>query len=172
MNADSLYETIVAPAMVFLSGISESKIRMTPQAGVMLTAIAGQESDWRHRRQVGGPARSFWQFEQGGGVNGVMTHPATKDYAAKVFAAFDVGEPSLGAFVQPSTKTVYEAMAWHDKLAACMARLNLWWAAPPLPNVDEVDKAWSYYLDTWRPGAPHRETWDAKHAAARKAVLG
>ena len=43
----------------------------TPDARVLLLAIGLQESKFSHRLQIGGPARGYWQFEQGGGVRGV-----------------------------------------------------------------------------------------------------
>lgn len=170
MNPGLFFPFYVVPGLDLLVDVTEGRIKRSPEADVLVMAIAGQEGDWRHRRQVGGPARSFWQFEQGGGVAGVMTHSATKAFAAKLFQRLDIGEPSLGAFVQPSTKTVYEAMAWNDLLAVGMTRLNLWWASPPLPAVGDVQGAWSYYLNVWQPGAPHPEVWPEKYAKALAAV--
>lgn len=172
MNPGDFFPARVVPGLDLLVDITAGKIKRTPEADVIVTAIAGQEGDWRHRRQVGGPARSIWQFEQGGGVAGVMSHPSTAPHAKKLFEYLDIGEPALGPFVQPSTKTVYEAMAWNDLLAAGMARLNLWWAAPPLPAVGDVNGAWAYYINTWRPGAPHPEVWPAKYSAAMAAATG
>ena len=40
----------------------------TPEARVMMLAIGMQESRFLHRKQIGGPARGFFQFEEGGGV--------------------------------------------------------------------------------------------------------
>lgn len=170
MNPGDFFPFYVVPGLDLLVDVTAGKIKRSPEADVMVMAIAGQEGDWRHRRQVGGPARSFWQFEQGGGVAGVMTHPSTAPHARKLFERLDIGEPSLGAFVPPSQRTVYEAMAWSDLLAVGMTRLNLWWAAPPLPAVGDVEGAWAYYINTWRPGAPHHETWADKYSKARAAV--
>ena len=48
----------------------------SPQAEVMLLAIGLQESQFEHRCQLGnGPAKSFWQGEQGGGmVAGLLSY--------------------------------------------------------------------------------------------------
>lgn len=156
--------------MDLLVDVTGGRIKQSDAANVMLVAIAGQESDWRHRRQVGGPARSYWQFEQGGAVAGVMNHSSTGAFARKLFERLDIGEPSLGPWVAPSTRTVYEAMAWHDLLAGGMARLNLWWKPQALPAVGDEAGAWAYYLDTWRPGKPHPEKWPKVYAAAMAAV--
>jgi len=55
----------------------------TPDARAMLVAIGLQESGFAYRKQVGGPARSFWQFEMGG-VTGVLTHDKTSAYISEV----------------------------------------------------------------------------------------
>lgn len=132
-------------------------IKSDDRALVMLMAIAGQESAWAHRKQIGGPARSYWQFEKGGGVVGVLSHPATKDAIEAVCKALDI---------PCDTATVYEAMAWNDTLGACMARLLLYSDPRPLPAPGEQDAAWEYYLRSWRPGMPHPQSWAARYAVA------
>lgn len=144
------------PALAFLPPRMDS-----PEARVELLTIGQQESRFQYRRQLGnGPARSFWQFEQGG-VKGVMNHPATRDWARAICDArgvpFDV-------------RAVWNAMEFDDVLACVFARLNLWWAPGPLPPVTSAAKAWDLYVFTWRPGKPHRQTWDAFHLASRTAL--
>lgn len=136
-------------------------IKSDDRALVMLMAIAGQESAWAHRRQIGGPARSYWQFEKGGGVAGVLSHPATKAAIATVCKALDI---------PCETATVYEAMAWNDTLAACMARLLLYSDPKALPALGDQETAWAYYIHNWRPGMPHPQTWPAHYAAAMDLV--
>lgn len=132
-------------------------IKSDDRARVLLMAIAGQESAWAHRLQVGGPARSFWQFERGGGVAGVLSHPASAGAIKAV----------CGELLVPcDTATVYEAMAWHDVLAAAMARLLLWTDPRPLPELGHVQPAWDYYLRNWRPGRPHPQTWAGRYGTA------
>lgn len=133
----------------------------TDAARVMLLAIAGQESAWSARRQIGGPARGYWQFEVGGGVAGVMTHKATKAPLERVCAALDV---------PLDRAAVYEAVAWCDPLAAAMARLLVF--SDPAPMPVDADAGWACYLRTWRPGKPHPETWGARWASAGVAVRG
>lgn len=143
-------------------------IKSDDRALVMLMAIAGQESAWAHRKQIGGPARSYWQFEKGGGVAGVLSHPATKGAIKAVCTKLDI---------PCETATVYEAMAWCDPLAATMARLLLWSDPRALPAAGEQDAAWEYYLRNWRPGMPHPQSWAGRYAVAMelagpKAPLG
>jgi hypothetical protein len=136
-------------------------VMVSDEARVMLLAIALQESDLEYRRQIGGPARGFWQFEAGGGVQGVMSHVASCEIAEEV----------CGSLRVPFENTdVHEALAWSDPLAVAFARLLLWTDAAPLPAVGDVDRAWGYYLRNWRPGKPHPETWVANYALAVETV--
>lgn len=120
----------------------------TPAAWRMLTAIGLQESRFRYRAQVLGPARGFWQFEMGG-VNGVLRHEASRDAARDVLARL--------AYADTSPQKIHEALQHNDVLAACFARLLLWTDARPLPATSSA--GWESYLDTWRPGKPHPNTW-------------
>lgn len=121
-------------------------------AKAMLIAIGMQESRFENRRQMyDGPARGFWQFEQGGGVRGVLSHPATKPNALAVLGR-------LGYSMYPTD--VWNAIEHNDILACCFARLNLWWIPGALPGPGEHEKSWAYYIEGWRPGKPHRGTWD------------
>lgn len=131
-------------------------------AEVTLLAIGLQESRFEHRRQIGGPARSFWQLELNGGVRGVLTHSSSRE-AAKAVCRIR-GVPA-------SASAVYAAIEHDDVLAAAFARLLLWTDPQPLPAVGEVAKAWDLYLRTWNPGKPHRETWDGFYAMAMDEVM-
>jgi len=131
------------------------------EARLELLTIGRQESRFIYRRQIGGPARSFWQMEEGGGVRGVLMHPTTTALIREVCAARQV---------QCNVPAVYRAIENDDVLACCMARLLLWTDAKPLPAFDDVDGSWDYYVRNWRPGKPHRETWAGFHAEARTAL--
>jgi hypothetical protein len=123
----------------------------TPQAKAMLLAIGFQESRFEHRKQVGGPAHGFWQFERDGGVKGVLTHPSTSVIII----------PILNELVySASIKECYEAIVHNDVLACVFARLLLYTVPGRLPERQEVATSWSYYLAGWRPGKPHPETWE------------
>jgi len=157
MQPAAFYRDIVDPSLKKLADwtglVSDDRAR------VLVMAIAGQESGWKERRQIGGPARSYWQFELGGGVSGLFG--VTPDKLLKVCTALDIPyAPDI----------VFQAMAWNDTLACCMARLLLWTDPRPLPDVGNALAGWNYYLAQWRPGAPHHETWDARYGVAKSLL--
>jgi hypothetical protein len=122
----------------------------------MLIAIGHQESRFAARRQLGGPARGFWQFELGG-VNGVLSHVATKG---------PIGD-ALKALQYPHTPTplgCHLALEHNDVLAATFARLLLWSLPGALPVQSEPDRGWAQYVGAWRPGKPRPETWSESWA--------
>lgn len=135
--------------------------RMTsPAALVMLWAIGLQESNLTYRRQHGnGPARGLWQFERGGGVRGVLTHPASRSEALRACDRADV--PAL-------EWDVWNELESNDVLAATFARLLLWTDPHALPVVGDAETAWELYLRTWRPGAHTRGTEAQKQALREK----
>lgn len=142
-------------------------------ARVMLLAIGLQESGFEHRLQQGGPARSYWQFEQGGGIKGVLEHPASKAYA-RAFCGLRA--------VAPVASDVYGAFLSDDLLACAFARLLLWTDAAPLPVLGDWQGAWEYYHRNWRPGAFDRGTdeqrveiqhrWHENYVDAMNQVIG
>jgi len=138
-------------------------IPFTPESNVMLLAIGLQESRFKHRKQIKGPARGFWQFEKLGGTMGVLTHRKTFS-TATALAAERLGD------IRP--RVVNEALAEDDILACAFARLLLWTDPAPLPKLGQTEKTWAYYLRNWRPGKPHRQTWDALYDQAVKAISG
>lgn len=175
MTLDEITRAGVDPALAILPVKLD-----TPRARLMLLTIALQESRLIHRRQlVGrppqptGPAKSFWQGEQGGGmVAGVRAHAATRDMAKTLYAA---------AGVEPTNAAIWNAIEHDDMLAAGLARLLLWSDPAPLPAPHDVEAAWQLYLRTWRPGAWARGSrdekvalrlkWATNHRAAHNFVL-
>lgn len=146
MQPSLLLRQAIRPALALLPPAMTSR-----EAEALLVAIAWQESECRHRRQVPVPyARSYWQFERGGGVAGVLRHRATGHHARQVCAALDI---------DADTGPVYEAMEYQDVLAAAFARLLLWTLPGPLPTRGQRDTGWAQYLAAWRPGKPHEHTW-------------
>lgn len=140
--------------------------RMTsPQAEVMLLAIGLQESQFEHRRQLGnGPAKSFWQGEQSGGmVTGLLQYrdDTVRDLVVGLCAVRGVA---------PAARPVWDAIEHDDVLAAGLARLLLWTDPGKLPALGAADVAWRLYLRTWRPGKPRPHEWPENYARALAAV--
>lgn len=162
---DSIVHKAINPALGMLPAKMDSDA-----ARVMLLAIGLQESRFEYRFQkvhgdpyAKGPAKSFWQFERGGGVIGVLTHHATKDLARDLCQKRGV---------LPDSSLVHARMEYDDVLAAGFARLLLWADRKPLPGVDAGhDEAWDCYVRNWRPGKPHRQTWDEFHKQARAQAI-
>jgi hypothetical protein len=155
-DLDYIVNRVVGPGLALLPTKMDSD-----KARLMLLAIGLQESRFEHRRQIGGPARGFWQFEKGGGVRGVLTHQATK------WIAIDVCRERG---VDPTESAVYPALEKDDLLACAFARLLLYTDPRPLPAPGYVAAAWDYYIRNWRPGKPHRQTWDVLYAQAWEAT--
>lgn len=155
MKLDEVLDLAYLPAIAIL-GLKDS-----PQARVMMLAIGLQESQFKYRRQMNeGPAKSFWQFERGGGVKGVLNHPASAKKAVALCSARGVAADSLA---------VWNKMEFDDVLGAGFARLLLLTDPRPLPALGDTQGAWAYYVNNWRPGKPHIGTWPINHAAATKA---
>jgi hypothetical protein len=150
----------IEPALAMLP------VRMSSSAArANMLAIGLQESRLIHRFQkIGhdpyakGPARGLWQFERGGGVFGVMTHRATKDLAVFVCAERKVPFDS---------SLIHARLEFDDVLAAAFARLLLYTHPKALPGeAATYEESWQYYLSLWRPGKPHRATWNEFHDQA------
>lgn len=134
----------------------------TEPARAMILAICLQESRCEYRKQLGGPARGFAQFEVAG-VLGVLRHWSTRNIVLDV----------LDALVYPhEAREIQQALADNDVLAMAFARLLLWTHPAPLPLKGEADKSWGYYLSLWRPGKPHPETWAEFYQEAWTLVEG
>ncbi len=177
MTLSEIRERAIAPALALLPARMSSR-----EAEIMLLAIGLQESRFEHRRQlVGspprptGPAKSFWQAEQGGGmVTGLLRYhdDRVRDLAVGLCAV-------RGA--EPSPRAVWDAIEHDDVLAAGLARLLLWSDPGRLPSEDDVEGGWKLYLKTWRPGAYDRGTaeqraelrakWGRNFAAAVREVM-
>ncbi len=162
MTLGEIVATALDPALALLPPKMDTR-----EARVMLLAIGLQESRFIDRRQlVGspprptGPAKSFWQAEQGGGmVNGVRAHAATRDLAAQLYRARGVAADNAA---------IWNAIEHDDVLAAALARLLLWSDPGRLPGIGDEQGAWLLYLRTWRPGAYARGTPEVRAALRKK----
>ena len=156
-NAKWFYNNVLPQAYALLPPAMGS-----PAASAMLLAIGLQEGRLYYRKQIGGPAHGPWQFEKGGGVVGVLTHASTKALAAKVCVARNVAG---------NASAVYEELTEDDVLACCFARLLLYTLPGKLPAQGDPDEGWWQYISAWRPGMPHRSTWNNFYTIAWATVV-
>lgn len=159
----NIVETAINPALAMLPSAMDSLA-----ARVQLIATGLQESRFEHRFQVvkgggKGPARGFFQFERGGGCTGVVKHPAVRDLTKWMCE-------QRGCAFTPLA--IWQAIENDDVLAAALARLLYWTDPKRLPAIGDADGAWAYYLRVWRPGQPHRHTWDNLYDRAVNEVTG
>ncbi len=171
MDPRIFFKTIVEPTLQWMDKSPAVSIPNRDSARVLVMATAGQESRWEDRRQNGIThlypqtvgARSFWQFESTYGgpvaINDVLV--STPRQIAAVCASLNI---------PVDERSLYEACAWNDTLACAMARLLLWQDPAPLPAVGDKEAAWQYYVRNWKPGAPHRHTWDAIYDQSVAAI--
>jgi hypothetical protein len=164
MTPDNFLSSIVDPGLEVLHSLGGPGL--SDDARRMLVAIALQESGpglaARYQSSPGatpGPARGWWQFEQGGGVAGVLQHARSKDLAAKCCDVFTI---------VPAQAAVWRALEGHDGLATCFARLLLWTDPQAVPSSQQA--GWDCYQRNWRPGAPHPNNWPGNWQTASDAV--
>lgn len=155
-----LLDYMIDPTLAWLEELIG--IPMSDEARVLLLTIIGQETNWGARLQQGGPARGWYQFESGGGIAGVLTHPAS---SANIRIVCD-------ALLIPCTQsTCYEAVAWNGILATSFARLLLYTDPAPLPAVGEIETAYAIYDRCWRPGSKRPQDWPGNYATAAQELL-
>lgn len=148
--------------------VNEAFLLLPPEmdtrlARVIHAAYGYQETKYKTRIQYGGgPARSYWQFENGrlAAINGVLNHKATAALAKAVCKARNVA---------PERIAVWKAMETDDVLGAAFARLLIYTDPFPLPT-NQKD-AWEMYANRlWRPGKPHPEDWPASWSFGLECV--
>jgi len=162
----------LANAYDLLEHLGAPRSMRSAQASVSMLATQLQEAPNQEQKQIGGPAVGTYQFENGGGIKGVLQHPASSRLAVAVCKA-------LG--VEPTRDGVYAALqTTNDVLDACFARLLLWTDPHQLPAIGDVEGAFQLYLRTWRPGAytrgnaeqrrKLRQKWSVNYAKALEQV--
>lgn len=162
MKLNDIINQAIAPALALLPHQMD-----TPGARVMLLSIGLQESRFMWRAQMGGgPARGFWQCEQGtqksrGGIWGFYLHPASRYWMSVLCKARGVSFDAM---------SIYNAIAQDDVLAAGVARLALFTDPKSLPPTHDIVGSWNLYQRVWRPGRPRPDTWPDLHAQAVAAV--
>lgn len=156
MFLEKILDEIIKPGLELLpEGFT------SPEAEAMLLTIGLQESRFRFTTQMaGGPARGFYQFEKSGGYNGVLTHNATKLLAESIVIE--------RGFTRSSG---FEGLATDPLLATALARLLLYTHPRKLPELNsDPTISWEQYLTVWRPGGPHRQTWNAFRGMAVECI--
>lgn len=163
-DINTFLKDIIDPGLEFLSSIGGP--RPSDPARRFLLAIAQQESgpnlEARYQNSPSatpGPARGFWQFEQGGGVAGVLRHNSCKAYAEALCRR---------CIVVASPGAVWRALEGHDLMAVGFARLLVLTTPKALPTAE--NEGWSQYLDLWRPGKPHQAAWSGNWQRSASAV--
>jgi hypothetical protein len=143
MTPELFHEIGLSPALGLLP-LSMDRV----QARAMVLCICLHESGFAARRQMGnGPARSYAQFELTG-IDGVLTHLSTGGHARHFCLDLDIG---------PTAPAVYEAIEFHDVLAAGFARLLLWTLRRPLPARTMPDDGYAQYRQAWNPNPEKAE---------------
>lgn len=164
MTPADFLRTIIDPGLAHLEALGGP--RSSDEARRFLLAAALQESGPRlearyqhHPATTPGPARGWWQFEQGGGVHGVLNHRASTALARAALAAHEVA---------PENAAVWRTLEGHDVLATVFARLLLWTDPDALPRTQA--EGWTQYSRLWRPGKPKPETWPNNWRVADETV--
>lgn len=146
-------DTVEARLLMISIGLQESRFTTTYQK------VSGNPN-------AKGPARGYWQFEKGtrasrGGVWGVYLHEASRYWVSELCKCHSVKfDPDF----------IYSAVETNPVFAAGVARCLLFTDSKKLPQVGKVQEAWDCYTRNWRPGKPHRQTWDSLYDQARKAL--
>src|SRR5690606_28772762 len=149
MNVEDVYVLSVIPALTLLPASMQSI-----EAQAMLLAIGLQESGLDDRHQDYGPAHGYWQFEERGGVAGVLRHPLTGSLARDLLNRLDYDSEYV-----ITSELVHVIIEHNDIVAAAFARLLLYTVPERLPGQGEAAMGWQQYLSAWRPGRPHPERW-------------
>jgi hypothetical protein len=160
MQIVDLHSNVIIPALQLLPA------KMGHQKAILqLGATAIQESNLQHRRQhPTGPARSFWQMEPIA-IQDVVTRPSSIAHARALCQFFDV---------RFNWRDIYDAIqhGQYDVFACALARLNYWNDITSIPDVDQIQRAWNYYIRVWRPGKPRPDHWPESYWRAYGAIVG
>ena len=165
MTPETFLSRIIDDGLDFLASFGGPPV--SEAARRLLLCIAMQESgatlDARYQGSPStapGPARGWWQFEQGGGVAGVLQHASSKQLAALTCAHLEV---------VAAPAAVWRAIEGNDLLSCAFARLLVWTDPHALPTTE--NSGWDCYMRLWRPGKPHRDAWTLNWPRASSCVI-
>ena len=165
MQPIEFVQRILDPGLAFLAGLGGPAPSEAARRFLLTVALQESGPTLAARYQASpssspGPARSWWQMEQGGGVRGVLAHQASAALAKLLCE---------GCYVVPQDAAVWRALEGHDLLAVGFARLLVLTDPHPIPT--EQQPAWTCYCDRlWRPGKPHPETWGGNWTTAGRTI--
>jgi hypothetical protein len=161
MNPSTFVHSVIRSGLRFMAATLGNARVDSPEAELLLLAIALQESGCTHRAQIKGPARGYWQFERGGGFGGILAHPRTGPLIKTLIDELDL---------PGDADELWQALPQSELLQTCFARLLLWSDNAPLPAIGAKDTAWAIDLRNWRPGKPGRDRWDVSYQGALDVV--
>lgn len=163
MTPEVFYETVLTRGLDKAAGFAP-ELGMTRGLSVLMTTIAGVESNWEDLVQIrGGEAHGLFQQEEGD-IALVIKNPASEHL-------FDLGMDDYGINTR-TAEHLWDILATPEgmNLSVFLARLNLWCNPNPLPAFDEEGPMFQYYLDTWRPSLPSYTRWQHCYGLALSAV--
>ena len=156
---------ILDPGLELLTGLGGPAVSDAARQFLLCVALqeSGPKLEARYQNSPSasaGSARGWWQFEQGGGVRGVMSHPASSALARQLCGA---------CYVQWNEAAIWRALEGHDMLSAGFGRLLLYTDPHPIPTLQHP--AWICYADRlWRPGKPHPDVWPGNWSTAHRTI--
>lgn len=133
------------------------------EAAVLQLAAFYQESQLKHREQIGGPALGLAQFDPGKGamVGLVLTGPNKVTWARDAVDERGVDPDDFEAARQLAKED--------DELAVILSRAGMWCDAKRLPRLGQEKEAWAAYRRIWNPGKPRPEKWADSYKRALDA---
>jgi len=175
MTPASFLQTILISGLQFMTTTLGPKPGITinwendDQARLLLSAIAGQESNWQNISQGdGGPGRGFFQDEPET-CGEVLDNTVSSAMMHRICAALDI----------PATESaVYASLLANPRLQVALGRLDLLCDPYALPTYGDAAGALETYIRVWGPGAiteggsraeAERTRWTGNYAAALAA---
>lgn len=155
MKLTDINNLMLNPALSLLPDKMDSR-----EARIALLSIGQIESGFRHRKQIGGPAHGYYQFEEIG-VRGVLEHRTAGSHASQVLDRLDLDD---------GADEVYKCIQYNDVVATVIARLYLYTDPQALPDADDEGGMWDLYKRVWRPGKPRPDDWPDAFAWAHEAI--
>jgi len=157
MTPEEFYTKVLTPGLNKI-GRFAPHIPRNRGVEVLMTSIAGTESNWTFRSQIpSGMARGLFQMQLNT-IEDIMANPASKKL-------WELGMDDFG--INTRTAEHLFGIIGHpegDTMAVFLARLDLWCNPHPIPFADEEALLFAYYKDTWRPAHADRHRFALRYA--------